>query len=95
VQHQQSPRFVVAGEIDMATAEQLRRRLEAHVAASHGEIVVDCEGLTFIDSSGIKVLLDVAAFASTQGRRFVATNVHPHCRRTFQVAGIEGFLGIN
>ena len=45
--------------------------------------------------AGIKVLLDVAAFASTQRRRFVATNVHPQCRRTFQVAGIEGFLGIN
>ena len=47
-------------------------------------------------TSGLAALPGLAsAFASTQGRRFVATNVHPHCRRTFQVAGIEGFLGIN
>ena len=92
---QQSPAFVVVGEIDMATTEQLRRSLERHVATSHGDVVIDCNEMSFIDSSGIKVLLDVAAAARTQGRGFVATNVGPNCRRTLHMAGVDLLLGIS
>jgi anti-sigma B factor antagonist len=95
VQHQQSPRFVVAGEIDMATAEQLRCRLEEHVATSHGDVVLDCRELSFIDACGIKVFLDVAVAARSQGRRFMAANVGGQCRRTFHIAGVDRLLGID
>jgi anti-anti-sigma factor len=78
----------------MASAEHLRQRFEGYVAASHGDVVVDCHALTFIDSSGIKVLLDVAVAATRLGRGFVATSVQPQCRRTFQLAGVDQLLGI-
>ena len=95
MQHQQSRRFVVAGELDMATAEQLRCRLEEHVATSHGDVVLDCRELSFIDACGIKVFLDVAVAARSQGRRFMAANVPAHCRRTLQIAGVDRLLGMN
>jgi anti-anti-sigma regulatory factor len=40
------------------------------------------------------VLIDVAVAASSQGRRLVTTNRQPQCRRTFEVIGVEGLLGV-
>jgi len=49
----------VAGELDLATAQQFRQVLgEAQQAARM--VVLDLRELSFIDSSGIHVILDAA-----------------------------------
>jgi anti-anti-sigma factor len=48
-------RVRVFGEIDAATAPELRRALEAELVRD-GPLVVDCEQVSFIDGSGLKVL---------------------------------------
>ena len=45
---------VVAGELDAATAGQLTRRLSAPPPLR----VIDLSGVTFIDASGLRVLVD-------------------------------------
>ena len=47
---------VVAGELDAATAGQLTRRLSAPPPPR----VIDLSGVTFIDASGLRVLVDAA-----------------------------------
>jgi len=47
----------VAGDLDVATAADLWPHLSGLVAAGHIRIVLDCSGLTFLDSSGIAVLV--------------------------------------
>jgi anti-sigma B factor antagonist len=46
----------VRGELDMFDAPQLGRLLDAERAAGH-DLVVDLRRLTFIDSSGLAVLV--------------------------------------
>lgn len=46
----------VAGEIDMATADQFRRGLAA--ATGHDRLVVDLTAVDFLDSAGIRVLYE-------------------------------------
>ena len=50
---------VVRGEVDMATAPQLRDALVALVDGGATRITLDCRGLEFLDSSGIGVLIAV------------------------------------
>src|ERR1700751_2448 len=50
---------VVRGEVDMATATQLRDALTELVDGGATRIVLDCRGLEFLDSSGIGVLIAV------------------------------------
>jgi anti-anti-sigma factor len=49
----------VEGEIDIATADLLRSALEAALSA-HPGLLVDMAQVTFIDATGLRVLLDVA-----------------------------------
>jgi anti-sigma B factor antagonist len=60
----------VAGELDLATSPQLRRTLgEAQKAA--GLVVLDLRELSFIDSSGVHVILDAARDARRNAGRLL------------------------
>lgn len=48
---------VVAGEIDVYTAPKLREQLIDLVAAGAYHLVVDMEGVEFLDSTGLGVLV--------------------------------------
>lgn len=50
---------VVAGEIDMANADELRRALEETVGAA-SSLTIDLCGVTYLDSAGVSVLFDQA-----------------------------------
>lgn len=58
VQHHDDRAVVhVGGEIDLATCQQLRDALASLVDGGVDEVVVDLERVTFLDSSGIGVLI--------------------------------------
>jgi stage II sporulation protein AA (anti-sigma F factor antagonist) len=78
-------RYRLSGEIDMQTAPQLKADLDALVANdTHSVIVVDWDGLTFIDSSGVKVLLTAQAALESRGRHLCAEKVSRKILRVFQ-----------
>ncbi len=60
------PVLSVTGEIDIATVEEFRSALEQAVQANPAA-VVDMEGVTFIDLSGLRALLEVAQSRNGQG----------------------------
>jgi anti-sigma B factor antagonist len=47
----------VGGEIDVYTAPSLRERLNELVASGHYDLIVDMEGVEFLDSTGLGVLV--------------------------------------
>jgi anti-anti-sigma factor len=49
-------RLVLRGELDLATAPQLEHAL----AAAGDGVLLDLRGLTFMDSTGVRVLLEAA-----------------------------------
>ncbi|MGH9096446.1 MAG: STAS domain-containing protein [Acidimicrobiales bacterium] len=49
--------LTVSGEIDLATAPDLRERLMAHEADQVSAIVVDLTGVSFLDSTALGVLV--------------------------------------
>jgi anti-sigma B factor antagonist len=52
-----APRMVVLGEIDVATSPQLRTELAALLANGARDITLEFEGVSFVDSSGLGVLV--------------------------------------
>ena len=47
----------VGGEIDVYTAPVLRERLDEHISAGRHHLVVDLEDVSFMDSTGLGVLV--------------------------------------
>ncbi len=63
--------LVVAGDLDLTTADRLDRALRDAERAEPRALVLDLSGVTFFDSTGLQILLDADVRARTATRRFV------------------------
>jgi anti-anti-sigma factor len=85
-------RYQLRGEVDVASAPQVRADLRIILNASESHLCVDCTHLTFIDSTGIAVLLEAHRDLEEQGRYMLVSNVPPRPRRVFDVLGLTDLL---
>jgi anti-sigma B factor antagonist len=78
-------RLVAVGELDIASAPLLEAALSEQRAAE-APVVLDLGGITFMDSSGLKVLVRAANEARTNGWAFaVDPEVGDAVRAVFEV----------
>ena len=82
-------RYVLRGEIDLAVCDALRRDLDAIVATPGAHLLIDASGLTFIDSSGIGVIIDTHLALEADGRHLLIVNMPPEVRRPFELLGVD------
>ena len=87
-------RFALRGEIDLAAAGEVRSKLLVLVNATNDDLVLDCADLSFIDSQGIKVLVETQRLLAIDGRGFRMVNVEGMTRRSISVLGLSELLGI-
>ena len=85
-------RYCLRGEFDLAVASEVRADLMAAIAQNDAHLLVDCRGLTFIDSTGIAVLLEVNRELEGAGRHMLLVNVQPEPRRAFEILGLTDLL---
>ena len=86
-------RVTVAGDLDSATSPELGAVLDPLVAAANCSIVMNLEGVTFMDSSGLRALVRCANDAAAQGGRLVLTRVSEPVTRLLEVTGLVEHLG--
>jgi anti-sigma B factor antagonist len=87
----QEPRHLlvtVTGEMDIATGPQLQERL-ATLAASGQPLIVDLNRVTFIDTSGLRVLANAARQAAQLGASLHAVCARHQVRRLFAITGLD------
>jgi anti-anti-sigma factor len=86
--------FHLVGNADALTAPGITARLDEVLRACDGELVIDCSGLEFIDSSGIGVLVrareDLDANASLR-----IVNMPLTGRRAIEAVGLVEYLGLD
>jgi anti-anti-sigma factor len=76
--------LVLHGELDMTGVSEVKRAL-AEGADGH-EVVLDLRGLTFIDSSGIQLLVELQA---REGPLVRFTEPGRHVGHTLAIAGVR------
>ena len=88
------PAVVAAeGDLDMATAPALKRRLLEFLRGSDDGVVVDLTKVTFIDSTAVGVLVGTQR-ALPRGRRFALACADPAVLRIFEITGLDGAFAI-
>jgi len=78
----------LSGELDLSNVGTLRAKLEPVVAARPRPVVFDLHNLEFMDSSGIALLLQIAAKARSVRVRQPSALV----RRMIEVTGLSDVL---
>jgi anti-sigma B factor antagonist len=82
----------LVGELDVATAPGLQAAIDRLCEEGAREIVLDLHELSFIDSSGLRLIFTSGQLCERHGCDFSLARVQPHAQRLFEVAGVGGRL---
>ena len=93
VEHEGEPVVEVAGEIDIAAQRHLRDVIDE--ARSRGRrLVIDLSETTFMDSTGLRVLLEAWRDQTAAGSEMVLRAPSPAVRTLFEVTRVGDTLPI-
>jgi anti-sigma B factor antagonist len=89
-----TPRLIIAGELDGATAVFLGEQLRQLVADQAGDLTIDVGLITFIDSTGLSLLVSLHKQLQASGRTLTVADPTPMARRLFEITGLDQVLTI-
>jgi anti-sigma B factor antagonist len=74
------------GEVDMSTVHLLRRELDT-ARAREASALLDLSGVTFMDSTGLHLLIDASHTSATSDWGFFVVRLSGAVRRLIEVSG--------
>ena len=80
--------LAVTGEVDVATAPRLREQLISLVSEGKVKIVVDLEGVDFLDSTGLGVLVGALKRVRTQDGELGLVCTEARILKVFEITGL-------
>lgn len=88
------PIFHLSGRLDVTTSPLLEDRLMPLLSVRDQHVIMDCEGLTYVSSAGLRVFISTQRTLSTQGGGVAFASLTPPVRELFRLAGLEGLFVI-
>jgi anti-sigma B factor antagonist len=85
-----SPVIALAGELDLAGVEATRTGIRSLLASQPTRVTFDLEKLTFMDSSGIALLVQI----SNSVEHVTLINVAPIVHRVLEATGLLEHFGL-
>lgn len=82
------------GELDVVTAPELQQTLSEVLGQPHARVMLDLNGLQFVDSAGVSVLIKAKQRAKANGRTLVLRRPTEQLERVFSLVGLAEWLEI-
>ncbi|MBN2624341.1 MAG: STAS domain-containing protein [Acidimicrobiales bacterium] len=77
------------GELDVATSPELRELLVRLVGDGAERLVLDLEGVDFLDSTGLGTIISVLKRVRTHGGDLRLVSTQPRITRLFEITGLD------
>lgn len=79
----------LSGEVDVYNAPQLKEVLHSLLDQHNSSIVIDCQGLKYIDSTGLGVLIGVLKRVKDNNGSISIRNLKPYIKKIFTITGLD------
>jgi anti-anti-sigma factor len=89
-----TPLVSVWGEVDLATAPRLERVLADASKDGERDVLVEFSRDSFIDSTGLNVLIQAARRLRAEGRALRVTTENPHTQSVIETMALVETLGL-
>lgn len=83
--------LALVGEIDAYTAPALAEAIER---CEQPHVLIDMAAVEFVDSSGLRVLIEAHQAAQGSGRRIQLANPSSAVSRLLEISGIDDYLNV-
>jgi anti-anti-sigma factor len=85
--------FRLVGELDISNVQTLRRTLEDQL--DRQQLILDTKGLSFIDSEGLQLLIDLGKQAAEKGSTVRVLGCSRQFRQLLDIAVPQGVPGVD
>jgi len=87
-------RVFVSGEVDIYTAQNFKEKVYSIVDKAEREIVFDCGGLDYIDSTGLGIFVGALKKARLAGKSISLENIKDNIKKLFVITGLDKLFNI-
>lgn len=84
----------VSGRLDTVESPKLEKTLIGILDSGKKRIVLDCDGVDYVSSSGLRVFLLLMKRVTQAEGRFYLANIKPDVREVIEVSGFSKLIGI-
>ncbi|HSV67957.1 MAG TPA: STAS domain-containing protein [Mycobacteriales bacterium] len=88
----QTTTLYVAGEVDLATAGELRQAAFIALDAGATELIIDLYKVTFLDSTGLAVLVALNNQTTDTGAHLTVRGSSPRVLKVMRITGLDKVL---
>jgi anti-anti-sigma factor len=87
-------KLVITGEVDMASGKELEQAVASALTAGATEIDVDLSSVSFIDSTGLRTILELDSQAQAGGWLFRVVSPSPPVATLLEMTGLSSELTV-
>jgi len=85
-------RVCPSGEVDLGTVGVIRAQVEELLSIGFEHVVVDLRGATFLDSTGLRLMIELNACSRADGWTFAMIEGPAPVQRAFELTGLRQHL---
>lgn len=79
---------VLEGRLDTFTSKEVEKKMSPLCDCTDKDIVIDCTGLTYISSSGLRIFLRIANCAQAKEKTVYIKGMSDNIRSVLEIAGL-------
>ena len=84
----------IRGEIDIYSIEKFRDTIEEKIKTQTSEIILDCSESSYMDSTGMGVLIELRNKTKELGQKIIMMNPRPNIRKLLALTGVDKIIEI-
>lgn len=79
----------LSGEVDIYTSQSLKDKLYNIIDTNKCDIKLDCNGLKYIDSTGLGIFVGALKKAKQYEKRIIITGLKDNIKKLFLITGLD------
>jgi len=84
----------LVGRIDTTNADQFQRDMAPLMEGQEPEIHIDCSGMEYTSSQGLRLFLMLQKSVMSRGGSLVLTGMQPQVKEVFDITGFSNIIDI-
>jgi len=91
---EQATLISLKGEVDIYSIGKFRESIEDKIRTQAPEIILDCTELSYMDSTGMGVLIELRNKAKDMGQKIIMMNPRPNIKKLLNITGVDKIIDI-